>query len=423
MVDSGAQLNVVKKDKLDQRLLADTNIKYDLVGINQTPVSTHGQVILRVGDRHVAFQVVKDDFTLKEDAILGSKFFEDEEVDISYSQKCLKIGDLKIPFAQNEEITIPPNCKKLIYVRVANYKQTPVGYLPRVKSPPNLFIGECILKAENGIGFIYAINTSNKTETIITPIVELTPIQIQETDTAYIKNIAADTEDNRTTQLLQKINLSHLDEYEHEEVTKLIEANADIFHLEGEQLTMTNLIEHKIELTDPTPVRVKVYRYPLCQRKELEDQTRKLLSQNIIRPSRSSFSSPAWLVPKASPDGTKRLRMVVDFRKLNEHTVRHVFPLPNITELIDSIQKAQYFTTLDLASGFHQIPVAEEDKHKTAFSTPSGLWEWNAMPFGMVNSPATFQSLINSVLAGLLDEIPVKFRPFRTIEYLQIPRK
>ena len=127
-----------------------------------------------------------------------------------------------------------------------------------------------------------------------------------------------------------------------------------------------------------------------------------MLKDGIISASISQWNAPLLVVPKkADASGKPRLRVVVDFRKLNELTIGDSFPLPNITDILDQLGNAKYFTTLDLASGYHQIPMAERDKDKTAFSTPYGHYEFNRMPFGLKNAPATFQRLMNSVLAGI----------------------
>jgi len=95
------------------------------------------------------------------------------------------------------------------------------------------------------------------------------------------------------------------------------------------------------------------------------------------------------------------LRIVIDFRKLNELTIGDSFPLPNITDILDQLGNAKYFSTLDLALDYHQISMAEQDKHKTAFSMSYGRYEFNRMPFGLKNALATFQRLMNMVVIGL----------------------
>jgi len=92
---------------------------------------------------------------------------------------------------------------------------------------------------------------------------------------------------------------------------------------------------------------------------------------------------------------------MIDFRALNEKTIGDAYPLPNITEILDQLGSAKYFSTFDLASGFHQIPMHASDAQKTAFSTPHGHYQFNQMPFELKNAPVTFQRLMDQVLSGL----------------------
>lgn len=127
-----------------------------------------------------------------------------------------------------------------------------------------------------------------------------------------------------------------------------------------------------------------------------------MLKQGIIQPSVSPYSSPLWVVPKKlDVSGERKWRIVIDYRNLNDVTIGDSYPLPNIEYILDQLGHSQYFSTLDLASGFHQIEMKPEDISKIAFSTPFGHYEFTRMPFGLKNSPSTFQRLMNTVLTGL----------------------
>lgn len=122
-----------------------------------------------------------------------------------------------------------------------------------------------------------------------------------------------------------------------------------------------------------------------------------------IRQSTNSCSN------KSNNFGIQKFRLVVNYRRLNEITLNDKFPLPNIDSLLDKLGRAQYFPTIDPAKGYHQILVKEEDHHKTAFVTPYGLYQFVRMPFGLENSPAPFQLLINKVLTNYINKTCVVY--------------
>jgi len=141
---------------------------------------------------------------------------------------------------------------------------------------------------------------------------------------------------------------------------------------------------------------------PETQRLEVDKQVKKLLQEGIIEESNSPRNSPVVVVPKKrDASGQQKFRLVVDYRKLNEKTIGNAYPLRDITEILDQLGQAKYFSCLDLAMGYHQIDMNPSDVDKTAFSTKEGHWMYKRMPFGLKTAPAIFQKMMNNVLNGL----------------------
>jgi hypothetical protein len=151
-----------------------------------------------------------------------------------------------------------------------------------------------------------------------------------------------------------------------------------------------------------TPINKRPYWLPEAQKAEIERQVDKLLDEGLIEESNSPWNSPLLVVPKKTDtSGERKLRIVVDVRKLNEKTIRNACPLPDITEILDQLCQSKYFSCIDMVMGYHQIELNPEDKDKPAFSTKQGHWAYKKMPFGLKTAPATFQAMMNSVPSGL----------------------
>ena len=199
-----------------------------------------------------------------------------------------------------------------------------------------------------------------------------------------------------------QVKLGHLSKEERAVMEPVLTKYRHVFHEESSHdFPGTDLVEHRIVTGDTKPIRKTPYRVPFALRKEMEDQVQEMLRKGVIEESSSPWNFPAILVPKKSQDGTPKFRFCVDFRALNAVTQFDSYPLPLLEESVSMLHGSKYFTVLDCYSGFWQIKIAEEDKVKTAFSTTSGHYHFHRLPYGLSNSPASFQRLIDVVLRNL----------------------
>ncbi|UYV61833.1 hypothetical protein LAZ67_1006770 [Cordylochernes scorpioides] len=181
---------------------------------------------------------------------------------------------------------------------------------------------------------------------------------------------------------------------EQRELKQVLERYGDLF---SSRLGRTNLAKHRIDTEDAKPIKHKPYRVSAKERDIIKEQIDEMLTEGIIRPSSSPWSFPVILVKKR--DG--KYRFCVDYRKLNNVTVKDVYPIPRIDEVMDTLQGSTHFSAIDLRSGYWQVEVEERDKEKTAFTTAHGLYEFNVMPFGLCNAPATFERNMENMLGNL----------------------
>ena len=204
---------------------------------------------------------------------------------------------------------------------------------------------------------------------------------------------------------------------EKETFSELLLKYADLLAFSTADLGRTSKLRHTINTGDAPPIRQPVRRVSPPQREQVKNLLADMLDHGVIEPSSSPWASPVVLVRKK--DGS--MRFCVDYRRLNEVTRKDAYPLPRIDMTLDSLHGSQWFSTLDLASGYWQVEMEEPDREKTAFCTTEGLYQFKVMPFGLCNAPASFQRLMDLVLSGLqwsqclvyLDDIIVLGRSFQ----------
>lgn len=200
------------------------------------------------------------------------------------------------------------------------------------------------------------------------------------------------------------LSASDLTQQQKVQLLTLIEKYSHIFAKHEHDVGHTEIVKHSIP-TSSKPIQQRAYRVPFAERKEVDKHIKAMLEAKIIRPSCSPWSSPMLLVSKK--DGKSRL--VTDFRKLNSVTEKDSYPLPNIADILASLGKAKYFSSLDNLWGFYQIEIEPKDREKTAFVTYNGLYEYNRLAMGLTGAPATFQRAMDRILHGLLWDIAIAF--------------
>ena len=203
--------------------------------------------------------------------------------------------------------------------------------------------------------------------------------------------------------LKTKTRLSHLPINQQKNLWNIISSYNDVFNLPGDPTPVVSDVEHEILLKTGKPISSKVYRQPIHIQDKIDAHIEESEKKKVIRPSSSPYSANVLLVPKKmDASGEIKWRPVFDYRKLNAETEQDNYPIPCIEEILCLLGNSKYMSAFDCANGFHQVAMKPRDIPKTAFSTHRGHWEWVKMPMGLKNSPATFQSMVNYKLRGLI---------------------
>ncbi len=228
------------------------------------------------------------------------------------------------------------------------------------------------------------------------------PTAVRNVDLAEQQGNRADSSSSvEVKEWMKKVALpDDLDPQVRQQVFELLHKYQHVFAQDDDDMGHTSTLKYRIHLTDDIPFRLPSRRIPPTQFQEVKKHLEDLLRTGIIRESMSPYASPIVICRKKSG----KLRLCCDFRRLNSKTVKDAYPLPRMDEAFDTLLGATVFSTIDLKSAYNQIEVAEEDKHKTAITTPLGLMEHNFVSYGFCNAPGFFQRLMEVVFRAEVNQ-------------------
>lgn len=418
LIDTGSQLCMIKLSSVKPGIKFDPEGKMRIKGISSEITETLGSVVLnlQVGNLRMKhrFQLVPENLDIPYDGLVGSDLWKRYRAIVDYEKREVKVGGhcIKIlTVAEESSYLIRGRTEQIIRVKAMCISpEIREGCVSKKEVCDGVYLPNGMVKIVNGHCYTSIVNTTDKDINISIPNVrvESLPAKLHENVTGKIR-LAQESEN---TDLKQRIKLLRetlrIEELNAEEKSAIedicIEYN-DIFHLEGDKLTQTNAREYKIRLREPSKHNVvcaRPYKLPESQRQVVKEMTDKMLADGILERSDSEWNFPLILVSKKmDASGKQKYRLCIDFRLLNAQCVGNAYPLPLINDILERLGKAKYFTSLDLASGYHQCPLREEDREKTAFSTPFDHFQFKVMPMGLTGATEFFQKLMNTVLSGL----------------------
>ena len=343
---------------------------------------------------------------LSEHALLGFDFFAKHNLSLVIQNNEFKIcevpGDAyEIGTSKlKENVTLNTDCEQLVEIKVDKcFANKMIVFEPNDHSNQSITLAKTLATPDmNGNFVVKALNYGQEPAMLkknqLLGIVEVPEAimdvsqlnKLKQNDEQLYKYLETKVETGKDVSSEQR-----------QRLIQLLVQHKNVLSLDKFDIGLTEEIKVRIDTGNQDPVKQPAYKSNLKQKRIIETELNQLVKHGIVEASSSPWSSPVVLIKKK--DNT--LRFCIDFRKINKITKKDAYPLPRIDEIIESIGNSRYFSTIDLASGYWQVPIDPRHKAKTAFSTHKGLYEFNVMPFGLTNGPATFQRLMDRVLNRL----------------------
>ena len=445
LLDTGAAVTLLRKDTWLQTAAGKSQnlkpwITAELVSAGGTPLTVHGcaSVDLELGHHKFERNVVVVS-PLTSEAILGLDFLTEQQASIDLGGRRLFLKEsgcsvpLEDPALHTENATevsvhatmtteVPPRSILQVagsienpvegtwVVEEATEKKLPFAVARVLVEPTSTDVPLCILNHTDEPMTVYS---GMRLATLQG--VEFRSLRVDAVSSAEPTGSVGTEKQEMLWNIVEQSG-AHLSPGEKDHFFQLLLEYGDVLAFSTSDLGRTSKLRHHINTGQAPPIRQPVRRVPPHRRGEVRELLDQMLDKGVIEPSASPWASPIVLVQKK--DGSTRF--CVDYRKVNDVTRKDAYPLPRIDATLDTLHGSQWFSTMDLVSGYWQVEVDQADREKTAFCTTEGLFQFRVMPFGLCNAPATFQRLMDLVLAGLqwreclvyLDDVIILGRDF-----------
>ena len=420
LLDTGCTTNLLAKhvfDRLPESIRSQTQecARYGLLA-DGTRLPFYGIVKLNIRLRQVKTEEVFIISQINEDAILGMPFLVDRHCSMDFRKPIIQLDghELKCTDRQGRLLsnhiqtvkggTLPPESERTMLCRVTSRNYCPMGIVEAL--PDGVLLAASLSRPDDkGRLLVRCLNPTKQPVELRCGTVVGTYTGVEEDevdDQPSLEAPACSTTQAEVPGHVQDLfeSARHNCETEEQErqLAELLRKYSTVFSTGDEDVGLTDLVEHSIPVAPGTrPIRQPPHRLGPEKEAEAERQVQELLKKGLIEPAGGAWSSPVVLVRKKD----KSWRFCVDYRRLNTVTQQDAYPLPRIDESLEALAGSKFFTTLDLLSGYWQVPLDADAQEKSAFITRSGLWKWRVLPFGLTSAPATFQRLMEQVLRGL----------------------
>ena len=403
LVDTGATINVLSIAwwSKNGRPGNPEKVGNRVAGADGRLMGIEGQVRgrLEIGPRTVDAEFLISD--INTEGILGAGFLRDHGIIVDVGNERLLWGGTKEPHANCRVVSLRQAIlgggEEAIIdgALIGEWPEEAEGLLepnPGIAEKGGFRVGRGLVRPIREYAPVRVYNPGPSPVVVFRDMTLGTLERVEEEHTEFCRNIQGEFPEGTVEEMV-----ANTPPEARQGLIEVLRRHRKAFQLLPEERGRTAVVQHKINTGAAPPIRQQPRRLAPHRRETVGAEIEKMLAEGVIESGEGPWAAPVVLVKKK--DGN--VRFCVDYRKLNEITIKDAYPLPRIDDSLDTLAGACCFSTLDLASGYWQVEVAKEDREKTAFSTHQGLYQFRVMPFGLCNAPGTFERLMEITMRGL----------------------